>query len=207
MLAGMCLIDTTDGALMLSLYVQPATNFLPPTPTAETQPESGLPIEQPSENTPLPHTTSNSDQNGDANPALTDITNSGNNGRDPVAFLYYSIVLTSLTVMVALVIGILQVLSLVLNVRDLTGPFWRGVQTANDYYDAIGGGICGCFVIVGLLSVVCYKPWRRWVGIDASHGKGDADIERQANRIGDKGALDKDEEKSAPAESITFKRM
>lgn len=32
--AGMCLIDTIDGALMYSLYVQPAANFLPRSETA-----------------------------------------------------------------------------------------------------------------------------------------------------------------------------
>lgn len=74
--------------------------------------------------------------------------------------------------MVALVIGIIQVLSLVLNVTEATGRFWDGVQTASDYYDAIGGGICGCFVVVGLSSVACYKPWRRWVGVDIDIASG-----------------------------------
>ncbi|CAK97137.1 uncharacterized protein An12g04470 [Aspergillus niger] len=112
--AGMCLLDTTDGALMLSLY--PSKNH-----------------------------------------------------RDPVAFLYYSIVLTCLTVMVAIVIGVIQLLTLVLNVANPTGKFWDGVQVAGDYYDAIGGGICGVFIIVGGLSVVVYKPWRRWIA--RRHGK------------------------------------
>ncbi|KAB8219930.1 high-affinity nickel-transport protein-domain-containing protein [Aspergillus novoparasiticus] len=141
--AGMCLLDTTDGALMLSLYVQPAANFLPPkedSSTAET-PLIGEDHEiQPSQN-----------------------------HRDPIAFLYYSIVLTCLTVVVAIVIGVIQLLTLVLNVAEPTGKFWDGVQTAGDYYDAIGGGICGLFIIIGGLSVVVYKPWRRWVA--RRHGK------------------------------------
>ncbi|KAH8696054.1 high-affinity nickel-transport protein-domain-containing protein [Talaromyces proteolyticus] len=141
--AGMCLIDTADGALMLSLYIQPATNFLPPKPDTqpaviETLHESDAVVEQ-------------NDQNSQ-------------NPRDPIAFLYFSIVLTSLTVIVAIVIGVIQILTLVLNVADVSGPFWDGVETAGDYYDVIGGGICGCFVVFGTLSVVCYKPWRRWVG-------------------------------------------
>ncbi|PYI36992.1 hypothetical protein BP00DRAFT_432059 [Aspergillus indologenus CBS 114.80] len=85
------------------------------------------------------------------------------NHRDPVAFLYYSIVLTCLTVVVAIVIGVIQVLTLVLNVANPTGKFWDGVQVAGDYYDAIGGGICGCFLVIGGLSVLVYGPWRRWV--------------------------------------------
>ncbi|PLB36015.1 HoxN/HupN/NixA family nickel/cobalt transporter [Aspergillus candidus] len=142
--AGMCLLDTMDGALMLSLYVQPAANFLPAKrdsieSTAETltDEETEVPVQ---------------------------------NHRDPIAFLYYSIVLTCLTVVVAIVIGIIQLLTLVLNVAEPTGRFWDGVQTAGDYYDAIGGGICGCFIVFGGLSVVVYKPWKRW--ILNRHGRG-----------------------------------
>ncbi|KAL4888489.1 nickel transport protein [Aspergillus ambiguus] len=144
--AGMCLLDTTDGALMLSLYIQPATNFLPPKTDSEAVPE-----------TPL----ISDDRDHETQPPK--------NHRDPIAFLYYSIVLTCLTVIVAIVIGIIQVLTLVLNVAHPTGRFWDGVETAGDYYDAIGGGICGCFVIFGGLSVFMYKPWRRWVA--RRHGK------------------------------------
>ncbi|CAI4212069.1 unnamed protein product [Parascedosporium putredinis] len=92
------------------------------------------------------------------------------NHRDPIAFLYYSIVLTCLTVMVAIVIGVIQVLSLVLNVASPTGKFWDGVETAGEYYDVIGGGIAGCFVLVAILSVFAYKPWKRW--ITRRYGKG-----------------------------------
>ena len=143
----MCLLDTTDGALMLALYVQPAANFLPPKP--DTEPLVG---------------------DEEAVEAVNDGPRQ-NTFRDPIAFLYYSIVLTCLTVLVAIVIGVIQVLSLVLNVASPTptGKFWEGVETAGEYYDAIGGGIAGCFVVVAVLSVVAYKPWRRWVG--ERHGK------------------------------------
>lgn len=135
----MCLLDTTDGALMLSLYIQPAANFLPPKQDG-TIASGDLLTESPAD------------------------VHTAQNHRDPVAFLYYSIVLTTLTVIVAIVIGVIQLLTLVLNVAEPTGKFWDGVQTAGDYYDAIGGGICGCFLVIGLLSVVVYKPWRRWIG-------------------------------------------
>ena len=57
----------------------------------------------------------------------------------------------------------LQLLTLVLNVASPTGRFWNGVEKAGEYYEVIGGSICGSFVIVGGISVLCYKPWRRWV--------------------------------------------
>ncbi|KAJ5988356.1 Nickel/cobalt transporter high-affinity [Penicillium waksmanii] len=132
--AGMCLIDTIDGALMYSLYVQPAANFLP------SKRDSTI------------------SEDGDEMPQSHD------NHRDPIAFLYYSIVLTTLTVIVAIVIGVIQLLTMILNVTNATGRFWDGVQVAGDYYDVIGGSICGCFLIIGGLSVLLYKPWRRWMG-------------------------------------------
>ncbi|KAJ5103113.1 hypothetical protein N7532_003642 [Penicillium argentinense] len=139
--AGMCLIDTIDGALMYSLYVQPAANFLPP--KSDTTSEEG------------------EDEN--------QLPQSHDNHRDPIAFLYYSIVLTTLTVIVAIVIGVIQLLTMVLNVTNATGKFWDGVQVAGDYYDVIGGSICGCFLIIGGLSVLLYKPWRRWMA--RRHGR------------------------------------
>ncbi|KAL4785501.1 high-affinity nickel-transport protein-domain-containing protein [Aspergillus varians] len=136
--AGMCLLDTADGALMLALYVQPATNFLPPKRASSTTSQSAL---------------------MDASDPIAP----SQNHRDPVAFLYYSIVLTTLTVIVAIVIGVIQLLTLILNVAEPTGRFWDGVQTAGDYYDVIGGGICGAFLVFGTISVFVYKPWRRWI--------------------------------------------
>lgn len=144
--AAMCLLDTADGALMMGLYTSTAL------------------------------------------------------ARDRVAILYYSIVLTVVTVIVALVIGVVQLLSLVLNVAEPTGRFWDGVEKAGDSYEIIGeflslfflsvppffflqsfacfplfpftfmlmhqppgGAICGSFIVFGGLSILLYKPWRRWI--------------------------------------------
>lgn len=81
--------------------------------------------------------------------------------RDIIAILYYSIVLSAITVLVALCIGIIQLLSLVASFSS--GKFWDGVDVAEDHFDIIGGGICGAFVVFGLISVMVYKPWRRWI--------------------------------------------
>ncbi|KAM5351044.1 hypothetical protein ACJ41O_003767 [Fusarium nematophilum] len=107
--AGMCLLDTTDGALMMALYTSKAFS------------------------------------------------------RDVVAILYYSIVLTGITVFVSAFIGIIQVLSLAQNVAEPEGRFWDGVSAIGDHFDIIGGSICGVFLVVGLGSIVVYKPWRRSV--------------------------------------------
>ncbi|KAJ6263194.1 hypothetical protein Dda_1755 [Drechslerella dactyloides] len=105
--AGMCLIDTIDGALMLAAYTS----------------------------TSLAH--------------------------DNIAVLYYSIVLSVVTCAVAVVIGTLQLLTLILNVAEPTGKFWDGVERAGERYDVIGGAIVATFAVVGVASLLLYKPWRR----------------------------------------------
>ncbi|CZT18598.1 related to high-affinity nickel transport protein [Ramularia collo-cygni] len=108
--AGMCLLDTFDGAAMMSLYT------------------------------------------------------SARLAKDTIAVLYYQIVLTAITVIVALVIGVIQLLTMIHNVRpDFEGPFWDGVDVVGDHYDVIGGCIVGSFLVFGILSVLAYKPWRRTV--------------------------------------------
>lgn len=149
MIAGMCLLDTTDGALMSALYTSPSF------------------------------------------------------AQDNIAILYYSIVLTIITIIVAVVIGTIQLLSLILNVAEPTGHFWEGVEKAGDMYDVIGGCIAGLFVVVGVASVLAYKPWRRRIdrGMlrvgDGDEGCGDdveQDVEQDVGRTaGDsKGALRED---------------
>jgi high-affinity nickel-transport protein len=110
----MCLLDTTDGALMMTLYTSTSL------------------------------------------------------ARDTIAILYYSIVLSAITVLVAMAIGFIQLLSLIANFSS--GPFWDGVDAVGDHFDVIGGGICGAFVVFGAASVVLYKPWRR--RIDRRHRAG-----------------------------------
>ena len=81
----MCLVDTVDGALMMSLYTSAAGS------------------------------------------------------RDPFIVTYYSLILTGITVVVALFIGTLQALQLAdAVIPDPTGPFWEGVGALGDAYDIIG---------------------------------------------------------------------
>lgn len=58
--------------------------------------------------------------------------------KDQIAILYYSIVLTAITVMVAIIIGTIQFLTLILNVAEPTGKFWDGVEIAGEKYEIIG---------------------------------------------------------------------
>jgi nickel/cobalt transporter (NiCoT) family protein len=148
--AGMCLIDTADGALMMSMYVAPmgmGGEKEVQTRAAEDArrqmerdwTEGGARVQE------------DGDEQG------------GNRVKDPLTFLYYSIVLTTLTVICAIVIGIIQLLSLILNVAHPTGSFWDGVEAAGDNYEIIGGAICGTFIVAGLTSVLLYGRFKSWV--------------------------------------------
>lgn len=105
----MCLLDTTDGALMMALYTSTAL------------------------------------------------------ARDQIAILYYSTVLTVITIIVAVVIGVIQLLTLIRNVAEPSGNFWDGVEFVEDHYDIIGCAICASFLVFGGISVLVYKPWRRYI--------------------------------------------
>src|SRR5271154_4354656 len=125
----MCLIDTTDGALMMTLYTSTSL------------------------------------------------------ARDTVAILYYSIVLTAITVIIAICIGTIQLLSLITGVANPRGKFWDGVNNAGDHFDIIGGAICGSFVFFGIASVLLYRPWRRRVDRNRSRAPMECEVLQD---IGDK---------------------
>ena len=167
--AGMCLVDTIDGALMLSLYIKPLelagyeeqTPMLPTHDHEESPPElddtergtvQTLPTT--TTDTLTPHTPDTPDMSQDQ---------TSNRAKDPLTFLYYSTILTFLTVLVALVIGTIQLLTLIQNAAHAKGPFWDGIINAGNHWEEVGGGICASFVVIGGVGVVVYRPWRRWV--------------------------------------------
>ncbi|KIV95110.1 hypothetical protein PV10_02800 [Exophiala mesophila] len=158
--SGMCLVDTIDGALMMSLYVAPMDMG----GDDKKQDRSSFDVTT----APATVVTTTTERVGseefEQSPATEPAPVQGNHRiKDPLTFLYYSIVLTSLTVVCAVVIGVLQLLSLILNTAHPTGAFWDGVEMAGEYYEIIGGAICGSFVVFGGISVLCYRPWKRWV--------------------------------------------
>ncbi|KAH0833609.1 hypothetical protein AYO21_05287 [Fonsecaea monophora] len=207
--AGMCLVDTIDGALMMSLYVAPMGMGLDETSKKDRSGEEvtrhGVP-EQILTTPDEPLVLIDVEQSGHTqaaiseqpyqqdDPATTATTTTTARVKNPLTFLYYSIVLTTLTVLCAIIIGMLQLLSLILNVASPKGAFWDGVAKAGDLYEVIGGAICGSFVVVGGISVLCYRPWRRWVdrerarlraaaGDDDDDDDNDDDMARRAQSL------------------------
>lgn len=71
--------------------------------------------------------------------------------------LFHSILLTSLSIGIAITIGFIQLLTLIYNIANPAGRFWDGVAWLGDHYDAIGGVICGVFLILGVGGVITGK--------------------------------------------------
>ena len=102
--AGMCLLDTTDGVLMLGAY---GWAFV-----------------------------------------------------KPVRKLYYNLNITFVSVLVAVVVGAIEVFSIVQSQANLSGPFWDAVGNLSNNFGLIGGIIIGLFVLSWALSTVIYKVKR-----------------------------------------------
>src|SRR5271170_571362 len=68
--------------------------------------------------------------------------------------LFHSILLTSLSIGIAITIGFIQLLTLIYNIANPTGRFWDGVAWLGDYYDIVGGVIRGVFLILGVGGVI-----------------------------------------------------
>ena len=102
--AGMCLMDTTDGILMLGAY---GWAFV-----------------------------------------------------KPVRKLYYNMNITFISVLVALVVGAIEVLSIIQSQTNLSGPFWDTIGNLSNNFGIIGGIIIGLFILSWLISTLIYKVKR-----------------------------------------------
>jgi high-affinity nickel-transport protein len=97
--AGMCLVDTTDGILMLGAY---GWAFV-----------------------------------------------------KPIRKLYYNLNITLVSVLVALVVGTIEVISIISGLLNLSGGFWDAVGNLD--FGVLGGLIIGIFILSWVISTVIYK--------------------------------------------------
>jgi high-affinity nickel-transport protein len=79
----------------------------------------------------------------------------------PVRKLYYNITITTISVLVALIVGSIEGLGLLGDQLHLSGGFWQAVGSLNDNFGMIGYVIIGVFLASWLLSIAVYK-WRRF---------------------------------------------
>ena len=77
----------------------------------------------------------------------------------PIRKLYYNLTITAVSVVVALVVGGLEVLNLIGGQLGLTegGGFWGAIGSLNDNFGVLGFAIVGIFVAAWLISYVIYR--------------------------------------------------
>jgi len=79
----------------------------------------------------------------------------------PVRKLYYNMTITSVSVVVALVVGGIEALGLLAGQFHLKGGFWEAVVKLNDHFGTLGYFIIGLFAVSWIASIAFYK-WRRF---------------------------------------------
>ncbi|MEZ0602018.1 HoxN/HupN/NixA family nickel/cobalt transporter [Paraburkholderia sp. IW21] len=79
----------------------------------------------------------------------------------PVRKLYYNITITTISVLVALLVGGIEGLGLLADRLHLSGGFWQAVGSLNENFGMIGYAIIGVFLASWLLSAAVYK-WKRF---------------------------------------------
>jgi high-affinity nickel-transport protein len=79
----------------------------------------------------------------------------------PIRKLYYNMTITSVSVVVALVVGGIEALGLLAGQFHLKGSFWDVVVKLNGNFGTLGFFIVGLFAVSWVVSVAFYK-WRRF---------------------------------------------
>ena len=79
----------------------------------------------------------------------------------PIRKLYYNMTITSVSVVVALVVGGIEALGLLAGQFHLKGSFWDVVVKLNDNFGTLGYFIVGLFAFSWIVSIAFYK-WRRF---------------------------------------------
>ena len=79
----------------------------------------------------------------------------------PVRKLYYNMTITLVSVVVALVVGGIEALSLFAGQFHFNGMFWHAVRKLNDNFGTLGYLIIGFFALAWILSIAFYR-WQRF---------------------------------------------
>ena len=80
----------------------------------------------------------------------------------PIRKLYYNLTITSVSVVVAFLIGGIEALGLIGDQLDLSGWFWDGIGSLNDNFNNLGFLIIGVFIAAWIGSIIIY----RYKGLD-----------------------------------------
>jgi high-affinity nickel-transport protein len=93
----------------------------------------------------------------------------------PIRKLYYNLTITSVSVLVAVLVGGIETLGLIGDQFGLSGRFWSGVGALNNNFNSMGFAIIALFIVAWIGSVLVY----RYGGLDALEVRSEKD---QASR-------------------------
>jgi nickel/cobalt transporter (NiCoT) family protein len=77
--------------------------------------------------------------------------------RNPMRKLFYNLTITSVSVLVALVVGGIETLGLMAGQFHLQGAFWNAISDLNKNFGALGYGIVALFVVSWGISFLVYR--------------------------------------------------
>jgi high-affinity nickel-transport protein len=77
--------------------------------------------------------------------------------RNPMRKLFYNLTITTVSVLVALVVGGIETLGLIADQFQLHGVFWNAISDLNDNFGTLGYGIVALFVVSWGLSFLIYR--------------------------------------------------
>lgn len=77
--------------------------------------------------------------------------------RNPIRKLYYNMTITTVSVLVALLIGGIETLGLLAGRFHLEGAFWEWIEELNSNFGALGYGIVALFVASWIVSTIIYR--------------------------------------------------
>jgi high-affinity nickel-transport protein len=77
--------------------------------------------------------------------------------RNPLRKLFYNLTITSVSVLVALVVGGIETLGLIAGQFHLQGVFWNVISDLNSNFGALGYGIVALFVVSWGISFIVYR--------------------------------------------------
>jgi high-affinity nickel-transport protein len=78
----------------------------------------------------------------------------------PVRKLYYNMTITLISVLVAVLVGTIELLSVLVGQFDLAGPGWDAVRHLSDDFSLLGFAIVGIFLLSWGISALIYKARR-----------------------------------------------
>jgi len=75
----------------------------------------------------------------------------------PIRKLFYNMIITLVSVIVAVLIGGIEALGLLQDSLGLSGRFWRAIAALNGNFNGLGFIIIGVFILAWVVSVVVYR--------------------------------------------------